>query len=120
MNKKDTDLKQMLIEDSKSESSGNIWTKSSGLPMIIFLWEKKHSKLACRIKVQKTYGDKVIYGKFTTVTVEDEPRIIGGRIKEKDFELIKKFISINKKALIEYWNYEIDAVEMFVRKLKKI
>jgi hypothetical protein len=119
MNRKDPDLKQMLKEDSRSESSGNFIPKETGLPMVLWLYEKKDSKLACRIKLQKTYGNKIIFGNFTTVTVEEYPRIIGGRIKEDDFILIKKFIAINKKPLLQYWNYKISTLE-FIHQMKKV
>ena len=80
----------------------NLRTGTTGLPMNIYA-SKKQAKHGCRIKIQKTKGAKIT-NDWMIVTVEDEPRVFGGNPGPKQWNLIKRFIELNKKALLDFWN----------------
>lgn len=61
---------------------------------------------------------KVNPNDWTSITVSDNPEIIGNN-KFEDFEDIKKFIILNENIIIQYWNYEI-STEDLLRNIKSI
>jgi len=104
----------------KLEEMSNIRPNETGLKMVIWIlpYTGKEGHWAI-IKVAKKYGDKVSNDLFT-VTIEDNPEIIGdtGEIKSVDIQKIILFIKKNKKTLLDVWNDEISPTEA-VKKFKK-
>lgn len=92
----------------------NLKTKTTSLPMNIFISTKGSSPHGPRIKVQSNYSTRTQETEFFTLTISNEPEVIGDPkdIKIKDIELVKSFILANKRALIRYWNDEIDTAEV--------
>lgn len=82
----------------------NALTEDTGLPMVTYI-SQKNAPHGPRIKVSKSYGDKVIPGNWFTMTIEQNPRVIGkvGQIRARDINLVTDFIELNQKLLIEYW-----------------
>jgi hypothetical protein len=99
----------------------NIRPADTGLTMCIYVSDKDNvrSQHRARIKVSKTYGDKISKSNLFVITVSDNPEVIGntGDIKEKDIKEVKNFIIKNKQVLIDYWNLIIGIGEL-LRKLK--
>ena len=112
MNKK-IKLKDMLFEMS------NIRKSESGLPVNIWA-SYKNASHGPRIKVQTNYGTKMT-DDFFSITISDEPKVIGktGEIKSSDIILVKKFIMLNKELLLKFWKDEIGASDVF-NNLKKL
>jgi hypothetical protein len=97
----------------------NLRPKSTGLPMVILVSEKGRSQHGPRIKVSLRHGDRMDALNTMTVTIEDEPQLIGEGIPVQDLEAIRRYISLNKHTLLGYWNGEIDTVEL-VANLKPV
>jgi hypothetical protein len=57
-------------------------------------------------------GNKIIPGNWVTVTVEDNPRIIGKKLDIRDFESIKSFIKMNRRVILQYWDSKISTKNM--------
>jgi len=53
-----------------------------------------------------------------TVTIEDEPKVIGGTLERANYEAAA-YIAANREALLEHWNGAIDTVEL-TQRLKSI
>ena len=70
------------LSDLEVFSIANALTEDTGLPMVIYIIQK-NAPHGPRIKVSKSYGDKVIQGNWFTMTIEQNPRVIGkvGRIR---------------------------------------
>lgn len=91
----------------------NLRPKETGLPMVVWIQpELSKSKHGPRIKIQLSHGDKVDPTNFTSITIEDDPKNVGGEfIKVSDFKIIKKFIQLNKEGLLKVWNDEISPLD---------
>ena len=58
----------------------NLRPKSTGLPMVIWVSEKGRSRHGPRIKICRQHGEKMDIANTASVTIEDEPRVIGGEV----------------------------------------
>lgn len=110
-------LLENLSEEKMCEMA-NLRQQSTGLPMIIYVSEKVTMRHGPRIKVQSNHATNLQKENLVTVTISDSPELFGN-LDNKDFNLVKKFIALNKDILIQYWETEIDTSE-FIKKLKKI
>jgi hypothetical protein len=82
----------------------------TGLPMIIWIEEKADRGHGPRLKVAMTHSHKANISDSVSVSIEGYPQIkAGGDLKGPDMKLVRKFILLNKSALIDYWNGTIDA-----------
>ena len=99
----------------------NISQKRTGLPMIIWISEKRSSH-GPRIKVQKGYWDKIKDNEWFYISVSDNPKIVAGdqgEISNKDVKLVEDFIKLNLDLTLRYWNKEILTDEL-LDELKEI
>jgi len=94
----------------------NIRPANTGLTMCIYVSDKENvaSNNSARLAVSKTYGDKISKSNLFTMTISDNPEVIGntGDIKEKDIKEVKNFILRNKQSLLDYWNLTIGIGEL--------
>ncbi len=91
----------------------------TGLPMIVFVSPRGFAKEPNpRIKVQQDYSEKWT---SNTVNVDIETFEIAGtwKLKTKDFDLVKKWIELNKELIQFYWDNKINT-EMFNFQKKNI
>lgn len=100
-----TQLTQKLWE------MANLRPKTTGLPMVIWVKPKTTEKHGPRLKVQLSHGSKVKEGEWVSVTIENEPKVIGKGLKDSDFNLVSAFIITNKDGLLKLWKDQIDPVE---------
>lgn len=77
---------------------------TTGLPMIVFigLEEPEH---CCRLLVSRKYGNKVKIGDWFTITISEEPCVIGdtGSISMQDIKLVIRFVHRNMATLSNCW-----------------
>lgn len=107
---------------SKLSEMANLVPIDTGLPMAVYVSDKSGVPHGARLKVSKFYGGKIDKGNLFTITISDNPTVIGkntGNIKLKDIELVKSFIVLNKDLLLQYWNFDIGIGEV-LRKLRKL
>ena len=101
--------------DLETFAMSNVTPKRTGLPMVIYI-SVKYASHGCRLKVSQIYGNKTRFGKWFSMTVEDEPRIIGdtGDIKLKDIQLVTDFCRLNMRTILDFWDQDdcIDSGEM--------
>jgi len=109
-------IKEIFQEQMLMEMS-NLRYKTTGLPVIIFVssgyTEGKMLQHSPRIKVSKTYSEKMNPFDTFSVTISKNPEVIGDhQIKSKDLNKIKEFVKENYDVLIEYWEGEIETLDM--------
>ena len=87
----------------------NFYQKTTGLEEVIYVSVKQGSH-GPRLKVFK---DKRPQGDNFSVTIEDNPKTIGKVfVDSKELRKIFEFVNVNQELLINYWNFEIDTVEL--------
>jgi hypothetical protein len=112
---------KQFLEDERLFEMANVVQEQTGLPFIIWI-SSKMSNHGARIKVQGDYSNKLRKDLLFTVTISDEPGVIGdtGELSEKDVNLSKEFVKLNKDVLLDYWNeVDIDVVSI-ISKLRKV
>jgi hypothetical protein len=109
-------------DDTEIESlfeMANLRQNSTGLPMVIWVSEKGHTQHGPRIKVSKTHSYRANITNSVSISISNEPEIVAGEgLSNKDFELVKKYIKLNKDVLLDYWDGEIDTAELIGRLVK--
>jgi len=53
------------------------------------------------------------------VSISNKPKLIEGKLDSRTFIVLKRWMKLNKKALLDHWNYKIDSVEL-IDKVKKV
>lgn len=85
----------------------NFSCEFTGLPMIIWIRSAWDSPVVPIIYVSIKYGDKILGIEHTfAMSIDDKPIITSGdtgEIRENDIEKVKKWITLNKKALMRHW-----------------
>ena len=103
-----------MKENSNLYEMANIKQSTSGLPVIIFISPKGRANHGHRVKVQNNYSSNTQEGNFFSITISEDPEIIGdiGEVKSSDLRKIREFVIKNKEVLLDYWNDKIDTAEV--------
>jgi hypothetical protein len=96
----------------------NLFPRTTGLPMTIWVNPRGRARHAARIKVSTSPG-RMDIGQAAVVGIRPTPRLIEGDLRTADLRLVSRWITLNEEALIDFWNETIDSVELGGR-LKKI
>jgi len=91
----------------------NIHKDKTKLPLVIYISINDGSVHGARIKVNNNYSNKYSSDNLS-ITIEDEPKIIGWNInvKEKDLQKVREFVIKFKKILLKHWNDKIDSYDV--------
>ena len=106
-------FKEFLKEEQLFEMSTLKKKRYTKLPVNIWLsikTEERHNKP--RLKFQNNKSDTLSSIKdLIPISIEDNPEILIDTkidINNKDIQIIKNWIKINKVELLKFWNQEID------------
>jgi len=103
------------VEDQEMFEMSNLVPKNTGLRNVVWVSYKGNIKHGPRIKVVVDRGDRVTVDNMVTVTISDNPQVIGRGLKAEDAKLVREFILKNKSALLDYWEGNISTSEMIGR-----
>jgi hypothetical protein len=92
----------------------NLYPKHTGLPMVIWVSERGHAQHAARVKVSRRHGMRMNINDTAVVGVRP-PSVIAGFLTSDDRNAVVSWITLNEKALIDYWDGAIDTVELVQR-----
>lgn len=90
----------------------NLTPDETGLDRVVWVSEKGNAKHAARIKVSPIAGNRIQSDGLVTVTLDNDPRVIGDVRAIGDLQKIKKFIRRNRKILLSYWNQTISTKQL--------
>jgi hypothetical protein len=98
----------------------NLRSRSTGLPMNIWVGPRGHARHASRIKVQMDHGERFDLENLAVVSVETEPpEVVEGHLSAVDLELVRRYVELNRQAILDHWREETDGVEL-ARALKAL
>ena len=98
----------------------NLRGRSTGLPMNVWIGPKGRARHAARIKVQIDHGEQFNIGNLAVVSVEDDPpQVKEGSLSADDLALVRRYIALNKQAILDHWREHTDGSEL-VRVLKRL
>ena len=98
----------------------NVRGRSSGLPMNVWIGPRGHARHVARIKVQMDHGPQFDVDNLAVVSAEDDPpQIIEGSLGAADLNRIRRYIELNKQAIMDHWQEKTDGIELS-RALKRL
>jgi hypothetical protein len=87
----------------------NLRPDRTGLPYVVFIPQKGGARHDVRIKLAR--AAKVRPSEMLTVAVRPAPQLIRGTMNREEFDLVKRWIELNRNVLIDYWNGDIEYTE---------
>ena len=112
-----TDEGRRQEEDDLFEMA-NLFPRTTGLPMAVWVSPRGKARHAARIKVSLTPG-RMDIAHTAVIGIRPTPRLIEGELRRAEFELASRWIRLNEAALIDFWNETIDSAELAGR-LRKV
>jgi hypothetical protein len=91
----------------------NVRGRSSGLPMNIWVGPRSGARHSARIKVQMDHRDRFDVERLAVVSVEDDPpRLVEGHLGATDLDAVRRYIALNRQAIIDHWQERTDGIEL--------
>ncbi len=90
----------------------NLFPRTTGLPMTLWVSPRGNARHDVRIKVNLTHGNQLNAANTAVVGVRPSPQMIAGRLSPDDERAVFEWVSLNADALIEYWDGRIDTIQL--------
>jgi hypothetical protein len=98
----------------------NLRGRTSGLPMNVWIGPRGRARHAARIKVQMDHREQFDVDNLAVVSVEDRlPRVIEGQLDAADLDLVRRYIVLNRQAILDHWHEQTDGAEV-IRALRRL
>jgi hypothetical protein len=97
----------------------NLYPRTTGLPMTVWVSPRGNARHDVRIKVNTTHGNQMNIDNTATVAVRPSPHVVAGRLSTDDERVVTNWITLNAEAILAYWNGDIDTMEL-VQTLKPL
>ena len=96
----------------------NLRGRSTGLPCNIWLGQRGGAHEAPHIHVQLDHRSQFDLDNLAVVGV-DPVEVIEGDLSAEDLALVRRYILLNRHAILDHWNEYTDGVEL-IRALKSL
>ena len=94
----------------------NLYPRTTGLPMTIWVSERGGARHDVRLKVSTVHGARAIRKEEqAVVALRPQPRLLHGALDRGDLDAVLSWISLNQAVVIEYCNGEADTAELIGR-----
>jgi hypothetical protein len=100
-----------VVDDDLFEMA-NLFPRTTGLPMTVWVSPRANSRHDIRVKVNLTHGNQMNPSNTAVVGVRPAPHVIAGRLSPDDEKAVFQWLSTNQAALVAYWEGEIDTIEL--------
>jgi hypothetical protein len=90
----------------------NLFPRTTGLPMTVWVSPRGNARHDVRVKVNLTHGDQMNIANTAVVGVRPTPHVIAGQLSPDDQRAVFEWVSLNTVELVEYWDGRIDTVEL--------
>jgi hypothetical protein len=97
----------------------NLYPRTTGLPMTVWVGPRGNARHDVRIKVNLTHGNQMNIDNTAVVGVRPAPHLVAGRFSSDDERLVFEWIRINEATIIAYWDGNIDTAEL-IQNLKPL
>jgi hypothetical protein len=100
------------IERDELFEMANLYPRTTGLPMTVWVSPRGNARHDVRIKVNMTHGNQMTVDNTAVVAVRPVPHLIAGRLSVDDERAVFDWIALNATAIIGYWDGDIDTVQL--------
>jgi hypothetical protein len=90
----------------------NLYPRTTGLPMVIWVGPSDGAGHSARIKVMQRHGQQMDPGDLAVVALQPQPHVVAGRLSDADLRLVAQWLALNRDAVLDHWNALIDGVEL--------
>jgi hypothetical protein len=97
----------------------NLYPRSTGLPMVIWVSQQGRARHDAWVKVATDHNNRMDISRTAVVGVRPAPRLIEGQLAPADLTSVSEWITLNETALIQLWDGKIDFAE-FVAAIKPV
>ena len=102
----------VLEEERDLFEMANLYPRTTGLPVTVWVSPRGGARHDVRIKVAQTLGDRMDVQDAAVVAVRPEPVLLHGVLKPEIARAVLVWAALNRDALVEYWNGALDTVEL--------
>lgn len=96
----------------------NLRSEKTGLPFIVFISQKDGAQHDVRVKISPS--PKVRVDQMSSYSLRPYRFIGGVKLSSNEEALLEKWILLNMKTLVDYWNGDIEYTEDAIEILKTI
>jgi hypothetical protein len=100
------------LEAEELFEMANLYPRTTGLPMTVWVSPRGNARHDVRIKVNMTHGNQMSVANTAVVAVRPTPHVIAGRLPQDDQQAIFNWIELNASAIVAYWDGDIDTVQL--------
>ncbi|MBX9698331.1 MAG: hypothetical protein K2X74_02785 [Acetobacteraceae bacterium] len=93
----------------------NVYPRTSGLPMTVWISPRGRARHDVRVKVCRVPGNRMIAEDTAVVSVRPQPELVEGELDGDDLCAVQAWIALNRDALVDFWNGELDGIELAQR-----
>jgi len=97
----------------------NIYPRTSGLPMTVWISPRGRARHDVRVKVCRVPGNRMVPDDTAVVSVRPEPALLEGELDRESLRAVRAWIELNSAVLIEFWDGEVDGIEL-AQRLKRV
>jgi hypothetical protein len=90
----------------------NLFPRTTGLPMTVWVSPRGNARHDVRIKVNMTHGDQMNIANTAVVGVRPTPHVIAGHLSPDEQRAVFEWVSLNTAVIVEYWDGRIDTIEL--------
>ena len=88
----------------------------TGLPMVVWISERGGARHDARVKVSLVHGRRARPDLTTSVSVRPDVRVVAGpALDPHDLALVRRWVELNRDALIAYWDGDLLTDEVIAR-----
>lgn len=111
---------QVIALDAEEELylMSNLSPKKTGLPFVVWISPKGGARHDVRVKV--SLGPRAKPGEFVSVSVRPAVEVVEGSLTAEQFKSLRSWIELNRDALVQFWEGEIEYTEDVLARLKPI
>ena len=92
-----------------------IYPRTSGLPMTVWISPRGRARHDVPVKVCRVPGNRMIPEDTAVVSVRPRPTLLEGELDAESLRAVQAWIGLNRDVLVEFWNGELDGIELAQR-----
>jgi hypothetical protein len=94
----------------------NLSPTSTGLPMVVWISERGRARHDARVKVSLVHGRRAHLDETASVSVRPTVEVVAGPpLDPRDLAAVRRWIELNRDAILAYWAGEIFTDEVIAR-----
>ena len=111
-------LDTTLEEERDLFEMANLFPRTTGLPVTVWVSPRGGARHDVRVKVSQTPGDWMDINDTAVVAVRPRPVLLHGDLAAEIARAVATWIELNATVLVAYWDGEIDTLELAGRLIR--